>query len=270
MAYQASYLLDAPFSIVTVGYAYFSMIAGFAIGPSLRELHSLPSSAAVRIMLPWALAVGGAMLVLGLCSRDGTRCAQSHHAPRCAHHRTDRDRRSACSHRGRWLSRTVLRLGRDSDIVLISIGLASAKFRIARLVAAAALLAVCAISTGNRVRLARYWNEDARALGDYLRSASAPSVPVFVTAKYMAVPVRHYLGAEWTVCALPNAAEDGTGAEGAPRVVKTVTPRDSAFWLVYSRPFHSNPEGRLPRDLTKPGLLRSRRELAGIILYHGV
>ena len=43
MAYQASYLLDAPFSIVTLGYAYFSMIAGFAIGPSLRELHSLPS-----------------------------------------------------------------------------------------------------------------------------------------------------------------------------------------------------------------------------------
>jgi hypothetical protein len=114
MAYQASYLLDAPFSIVTAGYAYFSMIAGFAIGPSLRELHSLSASAAVRVMLPWALAVGGAMLALVYAAVTGRR-AQSRHAPRCAHHRTDRDRRSACGHRGRRLSRPVLRLGRDSD-----------------------------------------------------------------------------------------------------------------------------------------------------------
>ena len=154
-------------------------------------------------------------------------------------------------------------------IVLISIGLATTRFRIARLVAAATLLTVCAISTGNRIRFARYWNEDAQALGDYLRSASAPSVPVFVTAKYMAVPVQHYLGPGWTVCALPNAGEDGTGSDGALRVVNTITPPDSAFWLVYSRPFHSDPQGRLPRDLASSGPLRARREFAGITLYRG-
>ena len=155
-------------------------------------------------------------------------------------------------------------------IVLISIGLATARFRIARLVAATTLLVVCAISTSNRVRLARYWNEDVQALGDFLRSASAPSVPVFVTAKYMAVPVQHYLGAGWTVCALPNADEDGPGSEGALRIVTTTTTPDSAFWLVYSRPFHSDPEGWLPRDLASAGLLRSRREFAGITLYDGM
>jgi hypothetical protein len=94
-------------------------------------------------------------------------------------------------------------------------------------------------------------------------------VPVFVTAKYMAVPVQHYLGAGWTVCALPDADEDGAGSEGALRVVTTATPSDSAFWLVYSRQFHSDPEGRLPRDLASSGLLRSRREFAGITLYDG-
>ena len=95
-------------------------------------------------------------------------------------------------------------------------------------------------------------------------------MPVFVTAKYMAVPVQHYLGSGWTVCALPNADEDGTGSEGALRVVTTVTAPDSAFWLVYSRPFHSDPAGRLPRDLARSGLLRSRREFAGITLYDGM
>ena len=270
LAYQASYVLDAPFSIVTAGYAYFSMIAGFAIGPSLRELHSLPTSAAMRIMLPWAIAVGGAMLVLAYVAitassarRAVTRLAVLTIAPIAIGGALAAI--LGVGFRVRYFAWVAIPM-----IVLISIGLATPRFRTARLAAAATLLAVCAVSTGNRVRLARYWNEDARALSDYLRSASAPSVPVFVTAKYMAVLVQHYLGAGWTVCALPNTDEDGAGSEGALRVVTTATQSDSAFWLVYSRPFHSDPEGRLPRDLASPGLLRSRREFAGITLYGGI
>ena len=269
LAYQASYLLKAPFSIVTVGYAYFSMIAGFTIGPSLRELHSLPASAAVRVMLPWALAVGSAMFVLvyAAVKTSGARRAVTHLAVLTILPIAIGGALAAIvgvGFRVRYFAWVAIPM-----IVLISIGLATARFRITRLVAAATLLVVCAISTGNRVRFARYWNEDAQALGDHLRSSSAPSVPVFVTAKYMAVPVQYYLGAGWTVCALPNANEDGTGSEGALRVVTTATPPDSAFWLVYARPFHSDPEGRLPRDLATSGLLRSRREFAGITLYDG-
>ena len=269
MAYQTSYLLEAPFSIVTVGYAYFSMIAGFAIGPSLRELHSLPASAAVRVVLPWVLAVGGAMLLLiyaavtaSSARRAVTRLAVLAIAPIAIGGALAAI--VGVGLRVRYFAWVAIPM-----IVVISIGLATTRFRIARLVAAATLLAVCAISTGNRVRLARYWNEDVRALGEYLRSASAPSVPVFVSAKYMAVPVQHYLGAGWTVCALPNADEDGTDSEGALRVMATVTPPDSAFWLVYTRPFHSDPDGQLPRDLARAGLIGPRRDFAGITLYEG-
>jgi hypothetical protein len=65
LAYQAAYTIDAPFNIVTLGYAYFSVIAGYSVGPSLRELHSLPALTAARLMLPWVLAAGGSVLVLG-------------------------------------------------------------------------------------------------------------------------------------------------------------------------------------------------------------
>jgi hypothetical protein len=270
MAYQASYLLDAPFSVVTAGYAYFSMIAGFAIGPSLRELHSLSSSAGVRAMLPWALAVGGATLVLlyvAVTASDARRAVV-----RLAVFATAPIGIGGAlaaivgvGFRVRYFAWVAIPV-----IVLIAIGLASARFRIARLMAAATLLIVCAISTTNRVRVARYWNEDVQGLRDYLRSASAPSVPVFVTAKYMAVPVQHYLGAGWTVCALPDADEDGHGSDGALRVVNTVTLPDSEFWLVYSRPFHSDPRGLLPRDLASSGPLRARHEFAGITLYGGI
>jgi hypothetical protein len=235
----------------------------------LRELHSLPASAAVRVMVPWVLAVGGAMLVLVYAAvtaldarRAVTRLTVLAIAPIAIGGALAAI--VGVGFRVRYFAWVAIPM-----IVLISIGLATARFRIARLVAAATLLAVCAVSTTNRVRLARYWNEDVRALGDYLRSASAPSVPVFVTAKYMAVPVQHYLGAGWTVCALPNADEDGTGSEGALRVVTTATPPDSAYWLVYSRPFHSDPDGRLPGDLASVGLIRPRRDFAGITLYQG-
>jgi hypothetical protein len=85
----------------------------------------------------------------------------------------------------------------------------------------------------------------------------------------MAVPVQHYLGADWKVCALPNVGEDGVGTDGTLRVVYTITPPASAFWLVYTRPFHSDPAGQLPRDLTRGGLIRPRRDFAGITLYEG-
>jgi len=269
VAYQASYQLDAPFSVVTAGYAYFSMIAGFAIGPSLRELHSLSPSAGVRAMLPWALAIGGATLVLLYAAvtasdarRAVTRLALFAIAPIVVGGALAAF--VGVGFRVRYFAWVAIPI-----LVLIAIGLATARFSLARRVAAVTLLAICTISMGNRVRVARYWNEDVRGLRDYLRAVSAPSVPVFVTAKYMAVPVRHYLGAGWTVCALPDADEDGPGSDGALRVVNTVTTPDSAFWLVYSRPFHSDPQGRLPRDLGSAGPLRARHEFAGITLYGG-
>jgi hypothetical protein len=269
LAYQAAYTIDAPFNIVTVGYAYFSVVAGFAIGPSMRELHSLSALAAARLMLPWVLAAGGAVLVLGYAALMtlGWRPAFIRlvvfvTAPVIIG--------GALAHimgvgfRVRYFAWVAIPL-----LVLIAAGLASPRLRTLRLSAAGALLVVWSVSIVNRVRVERYWNEDVRALGTYLRSASTPSVPVFVTAKYMAVPVQYYLGADWKVCALPNVGEGGVGTTGTLRVVYTITPPASPFWLVYTRPFHSDPAGQLPPDLTRTGLIRPRHEFAGITLYEG-
>jgi uncharacterized membrane protein len=270
LAYQAGYTLDAPFNVVTMGYAYFSIIVGFAIGPSLRELHSLPTSTAVSLVLPWVLAMGGSLLVLGYAALM-----------------TLGWRRPAFIRLVVLVTIPVIIGGALAELVgvgfrvryfawiaipllvLIGAGLASPRLRSIRLLATGALFAVWGVSIVNRVRVERYWNEDVRALGTYLRSTSTPSVPVFVTAKYMAVPVQYYLGDDWTVCALPNVGDDGVGTDGTLRVVYTVTPAESAFWLVYSRPFHSDPDGQVPRDLAKLRLIRPRRDFAGITLYEG-
>jgi 4-amino-4-deoxy-L-arabinose transferase-like glycosyltransferase len=269
LAYQSGYKLDAPFNVATMGYAYFSIVAGFDVGPSLRELHSLSTSAAVLLMLPWAVAVAIALLVLGylaivtLGTRPiFTRLVVLATAPVAVGGTVGEI--MGTGFRVRYFAWVVIPV-----LVLVAAGLSSFRWRAARLAAAGTLLIVSAISIVDRVRVERYWNEDVAALGTFLRATSAPSVPVFVTAKYMAVPVEHYLGAGWTVCALPDVNDDSRGTDGALRVVRTVTPPGSAFWLVYTRPFHSDPAGRLPLDLMRLGLIRSRREFAGITVYQG-
>jgi hypothetical protein len=269
LAYQAAYTIDAPFNILTMGYAYFSVIVGFAIGPSMPELHSLPALTAVRQMLPWVFAVGGALLVLGYAALMTLgwrpvfiRLVVLSTIPVIIGGVLAR--LLGVGFRVRYLAWVAIPL-----LVLIGAGVASPRLRSLRLAAAGALLVVWGVSIVNRVRVERYWNEDVRALGTYLRAASTPSAPVFVTAKYMAVPVQYYLGPDWKVCALPNVGEEGTGTDGAQRVVYTITPATSAFWLVYTRPFHSDPAGQLPRDLTRAGLIRPRRAFAGITLYEG-
>jgi mannosyltransferase len=269
LAYQAGYTIDAPFNVVTMGYAYFSLIAGYSIGPSLRELHSLPAHTAGRLMLPWALAAGGSVLVLGYAALKtlGWRPAFIRLVALVIVPVIVGGALAVLvgvGFRVRYFAWIAIPL-----LALIGAGVASARLRSIRLLAAGVLFVLWNVSIVNRVRVERYWNEDVRALGTYLRSASTPSVPVFVTAKYMTVPVQRYLGANWTVCALPNVGEDGVGTDGTLRVVYTITPPHSAFWLVYTRPFHSDPDGLLPRDLGSGGLIRPRRDFAGITLYEG-
>ena len=269
LAYQAGYTLDAPFNVFTMGYAFFSIVVGFAIGPSLRELHSLPALTAVWLMLPWVLATGFALLALGYAAllTLGSRSAFIRLVVLATVPVIIGGALAeflGVGFRVRYFAWIAIPI-----LALLGAGLASPRLRIIRLPAAGALFVVWSVSIVNRLRVERYWNEDVRALGTYLKSTSTPSVPVFVTAKYMAVPVQYYLGDDWTVCALPDVGDDGVGTDGTLRVVYTITPPQSAFWLVYTRPFHSDPGGQVPRDLARLGLIRARRDFAGITLYEG-
>jgi uncharacterized membrane protein len=269
LAYQAGYTIDAPFNLAAIGYAYFSIIVGYSIGPSLRELHSLPALTAGLLVLPWVLAAGGAVLVLVYAALKtlGWRAPFIRLVVLVSVPVIIGGALAALvgvGFRVRYFAWIAIPL-----LALIGAGLASPRPRSIRLSAAGVLFALWSVSIVNRLRVERYWNEDVRALGTYLRSTSTPSIPVFVTAKYMAVPVQHYLGPGWSVCALPDVGEDGVGTDGTLRVVYTVTPPESAFWLVYTRPFHSDPDGQLPRDLARVGLIRPRRDFAGITLYEG-
>jgi hypothetical protein len=88
-------------------------------------------------------------------------------------------------------------------------------------------------------------------------------------SEYMAIPVAYYLGDGWNVCALPSVDGPAADPDGPLRVVRSIAPTDSAFWFVYTRPFHSDSAGRVPEAFTHAGLIDRRTEFAGVTLYAG-
>lgn len=272
LTYQAGYALDAPFNMVTAGYAYFTTVAGFSLGPSLRELHTLPVGPAVQLVFPWILLMTIALLliVVGALTKPESRPAALRLlafilVPGLVGGVLAEV--AGVGFRARYVAWVVIPM-----IALIALGLASIRRIALRTVAACALAVISAVSITNRITAQRYWNEDVAAAAAYLRSNASPSAPVFVMSKYMAVPVAHYLGEPWTVCALPDADRpDGTADPSAAlHVIASRTPGDSPFWLIYTRPFHSDRGERVPRALLGDGRTRARAEFAGITLYEGV
>lgn len=272
LAYQAGYPHDAPFNAVTLAYAYFSLIAGFNLGPSLRELHTLAPGAAIREVLPWALIAAGATSALAWFAWTELR-------------RTPAGRRTALrllvlvtvpvliggimaevAHVGfrvRYLAWVLVPL-----LLIAAIG-ACASRAIWPRIAAGALAVVWVVALVNRRQIDRYWNEDAAALARFLHENGRPADPVFVMSDYMAIPVAYYLGSGWRVCPLPNVGTESGAALPPVRVMRTMTRADSGFWLVYSRPFHSDVSGRVPRALEDAGILSDSTQFAGITLYRG-
>ena len=273
LAYQAGYPHQAPFNVVVLGYTYFSFVTGFTIGPSLRELHELPTGAALRMVLPWVLAVGATSLVLAALAWKALRLAPGTRATavRLAVLTTlpvivggVLAEVFGVGFRVRYLAWVAIPV-----LVILAVGIASTQLRWPRNVATLALMAVSAIALANRRFVPRYWNEDTGALAQFLRTSSHPSVPVFVISDYMADPVEYYLGESWRVCALPNVPAPTSDVSAPLRVIYTLTPADSSFWFVYSRPFHGDPLGRARQALLDAGLIRPRAEFAGILLYEG-
>ena len=57
--------LVAWFDVEALGFAYVSLATGFAAGPSIQELRSMPASEGIRQFLPWVAAIGFAYATLG-------------------------------------------------------------------------------------------------------------------------------------------------------------------------------------------------------------
>jgi len=251
-----------------IGYTLFSFLAGYAIGPAPRELHGLPVHRAVLGVLPWLLLTGAAagvlvfqgLRVLGV-RRWAARLALLVGIPVIA-----------CA-LGAWMLGITFQVRHVlwSSIplmVVLGAGASRARWNPPVLFAVVTLFLVFAISRYNRHSVPHYQNEDVRGLAAYLRTIDQGS-PVLVLSGYMAAPIHHYLGDDWTIYPIPNIGSNGSGLPEALRYVESTVPSGSSFWLVYTREFHGDPQGRFLDSLARIRSLQRRRDFAGIVLYAG-
>lgn len=260
----------APFNLASVAYTYFTFVAGYSVGPSIQELHTASARAAAMAVAPWALALGITIFLMGT--------------------------RAALALRGTpWFRRLVLLLvaplvftGILAEVLhvgyrvryvawaaiplvlIIAIGMAR-ETRMWRLaLATLVFVGVGSVSLYNRHNITRYWNEDLRGASAYLQSAAGGGNPVFVVSGYMAAALRYYLGEGWTVRRLAGAKDSGDGLGESLRLIRETAARERCYWVVYTRPFHDDPRGRLKQALLlPPAMVAEEARVPGVVLYRG-
>lgn len=195
--------LVASFDFEALGYTYMSLVSGFTLGPSMRELRTLSASEGIALFLPWIAVVGSVLLVL------------SYYAFR-------RLRNS----RGLvpvllLLSLLVPAIGWIGNLVgvgfvyryvswlafpfvlWVAAGAACARSSRLAMFATLALLLLNVIAVGNGYTNPRYQGEDFRATAKYLTSQQEEPRPILVASPYMAQALRYYLPEDWQVDSFP-------------------------------------------------------------------
>ena len=253
--------------LAALGYTLFSFVAGYAVGPSARELHDMSVGQAISQVLPWLVVTAAAA---GVLLAYGFRVLSPE----------------------RWSSRLVLMtllpvvgaavaaaaLGVTFQVrhvvwaslpLMLMLGAGAAEISRRPAIIGPALLGmllVFGVSRYNRHSLMRYKNEDARALAAFLRARDAVS-PIFVSTGYMARPIQRYLGDAPAIHSIPDVLPDGTNLTQAVGSVERQAPSDAPFWLAYTREFHGDPQGRLLEALRQRYTVTLQATFPGVRLY---
>jgi hypothetical protein len=247
------------------GYTYFSFVSGYTIGPSMRELHTIGATEALRELMPWLPIVG---LAVGYLAWSVVRAPAGGVALRpllilCLVPVIMLGMLTRLGHIGynvRYGSWVVVPV-----VVFLGAGVAQSIKRWEGKLALALVVAIFALARWNRVTLDRYREEDSRALAGFLQKQGLASRNVLVTAGYMAPSVSYYLDGDWTVGPVPGVSSEGDGLDEAVAVILAAEQAGTDIWLVYARPFHGDPGGLL-LDRLQSAASRAER-FAGIELY---
>jgi 4-amino-4-deoxy-L-arabinose transferase-like glycosyltransferase len=255
--------------LVALGYAGYTFLGGFTLGPSLGELHYIRAAAAVQRALPWILLMGAASLYLvrqALLDR---------------------------SHRA-WVVRlallTLVPLGISGLLAegfgvgfrvryvvwcaaplltLIALGAAYRLNRWPTWLALAALVTSAVVALINRHALPRRANEDMRGAAHYLAGVTTPTTPIFIAAGYMEPALRFYLQLQGTDRNVQPVFRADWLGDSTPPISKmhATTGSNRTFWLVYARAFDGDPRGLLLDSLQARARLSPRLKLAGVEIY---
>ncbi|QDU90011.1 hypothetical protein Pla175_34100 [Pirellulimonas nuda] len=261
LRFQKGIRESRPLNASAAAYTYFSMLSGYTLGPSRAQLHALGARAAAADAAPWALGLAAAVAPLGWLGVVGLR-----------RHRLAVGTlallfvpvllagalgwASGVTYNTRFVAWCAAPLG-----LLLAAGMVEGLSRRGVLkwaaVAATALLTLlCCVAIYNRAESPRYANEDLRSAVAAIESAelgptdNADPSPVLVVSGYMSEVAALYLAQPGRAIPLPRpetaepVVADARQAEAAAQQAVKLT-QEHGGWLIYTRPFHGDPDGLL-------------------------
>ncbi len=270
--FQKELRAPRPMSVAALGYTFTSFFSGYSLGPSKADLHTLSTVEAAVMIAPWALAITGCVAPLAV-----------------AGFRRLREVRLA----GPLVAMIVLPvlitggLGALAGItynvrfvawcaaplaVLLGAGACAPGLSPLRRAATLGLVAVMVVALANRNLNPRYFNEEYRSVAAYLDEHAHAQAAIFCVSGYAAGGVRYYLpGHQQRVLELPTPGQSSEVVTTVGQVDQAVavvrsTPASQA-WLLYCRPFHGDPEGKLLAALRAEFALEEAARAAGIVLF---
>ncbi len=276
---------DAGFA--EIGFLGKTLLFGFGLGPSARELHTMSAGDAIARLAPWiavlvpavgylvwagweyleerarriflTLIFGGLILTTALISLSGIGFQVRYFA---------------------WL------------VVPLSLWLPAGLVRggIAPLVAGLLCGVAALVSIGAREFSPEHQTEDARAVAAFV--AESEPLPGFALSWYMANPINYYLTPEtFLPIEDPRQASDVLGPRAKPGLaaiplsnnvsgsqpdeiliglIADATDPGDRYYLFYSRPFHGDDDGSFLANLTRIDQLEQVFEAPGYRVFEGI
>ncbi|MGI9429520.1 MAG: glycosyltransferase family 39 protein [Bythopirellula sp.] len=253
------------FSFAAVGYTGWSLLTGFCVGPSLRELHSLSPAEALQGILPWLIPVGAVvggllmsvwrkghpyrielltlLLIPILCAFLAESCFD------------------LSNYNVRYVIPSLLPL-----IVLTAIAVTSGGHPSISILLGLILLAVSFSSIVNRHQVAKYQNIDSASASTFLAEYAGEPQRVYTLAHYMQVAARHYLPAGYEVVPLDDVTSAANNLEAT---IQQINSQDGPFWVFYSREFHGDPAGIFKEALLNDPQVEQLGTWTGVALFRG-
>lgn len=278
--YQHNLRDPRPMSLAAVVYTYFSYFSGYALGASQRELQYIGSGPAIRLAIPWLLAVAAVAIPLAV---RGIRILKKVELAIVVLSVVTvplmligvAGMVSGITYNVRFVAWFAYPLSMLFGFAFLSdMGQRLPKWV---LLCGLGLLGIFAIANFNRLFNPRYQFEDTRAAAKFLTDRRAPEEPIYVVSDYMLQPLAHYFsghsftGNQERLLELPQPGTRSRVIRDAESFGEAMTVVDSSSvgqrsWLVYSRPFHGDPQSLILDEFKKRGATLER-SFAGIDVY---
>ena len=273
--YQHDIRAPRPVTFLTLGYTYFSLFAGYSLGPSQSELQSMGGLQALRANAVWILALAASLLPAAVAILTDGRSRRILRILIVVAFLPVAMVGAAClllqinynvRHVYWVLVPVCMLLGASMDRL---IQWKTTRWTMAPWVLSM-LIGLMIYSNFNRIVIDRYQNEDVRSVAVFLYANRRAEQKVFVVSDYMEDALDYYMADHTVTICLPDPNNHSVVFQEQQQVedaIKLIEQAGPVHWLVYSRAFHGDPEQQFLKELSQRMSIQRIRSFPGVDLY---